>query len=59
MNDIAEYDHRSREQRDGEYTIVAFGGVGRIVCYRPGMKLIDFYRTTSVLAKDTPKKEQQ
>jgi len=30
--------------------------VGQVRCSRPGLRLIDFYRTSNVLAKDVPPK---
>jgi hypothetical protein len=51
--DIPTHDERSRGESKGEYSLVTFGG-GRVVCYRKGMILMDFYRTTSVLVKDIP-----
>ncbi len=45
-------DDRQREPKEGEYSIVAVKTVGLVVCYVPGLRLIDFYRTSSVLAKD-------
>ncbi len=59
MSDVADHDHREREPKDGEYRIpVKIHGdvVGHIVCIRPGLRLIDFYRTSSVMAKDVPPK---
>ena len=45
-----DFEQDKRDAKPGEYSIVAVGGVGRITCYRPGLQLIDFYRTTTVLA---------
>ena len=54
LSKLPERDSRQRDERDGEYTIPAVGGVGRVVCYRKGLQLIDFYRQSSVLSKDVP-----
>lgn len=56
FNKLPDHDERSRESKDNEYTIPSASPNGRIVCYLPGMKLIDFYRTDTVLAKDVPVK---
>lgn len=54
-NEIAgDFEQDKREPKVGEYSIVAAGGVGRIACYRPGLVLMDFYRTTPLLVKDLP-----
>lgn len=40
------------ELKDGQYLIETKKGgevVGRILCSRPGLRLIDFYRTSTVL----------
>ncbi len=50
-----------REPKDGEYYIsTSIGGfvVGQVVCIRQGLRLVDFYRTSTVLAKDVPVKEK-
>lgn len=47
---LQDHDQRQREYPDSVYFLVAVLGVGRIVCYRPGLALIDFYRRTHVLA---------
>lgn len=49
-----DFEQDKRELKVGEYSISAAGGVGRIACYRPGITLIDFYRTSTVLVKDIP-----
>ena len=49
-------DERNREYGPEVYFLVTGKEQsGRIVCYKPGLKLIDFYRTIHVLAKDEPK----
>ena len=53
MKEIAENDSRNREFPDGTYWIPTGKELcGRIACYRPGLVLSDFYRTSSVLVKD-------
>ena len=47
--------------KDGEYRIPTSKQgfvVGQIRCSRPGLNLIDFYRTSLVLAKDVPPVEK-
>ncbi len=46
-----------REPKEGEYFIpTSIDGfvVGQIACSKPGLRLVDFYRTSTVLAKDVP-----
>lgn len=55
MSEHAENEHR--DYPEGVYFIDTKKEgevVGKIACYRPGLKLIDFYRTSPVLAKDEP-----
>ncbi len=40
---IPDHDEREREPKPGEYTVQVFRG--HVVCCRPGVKLVDFYRT--------------
>ena len=56
FTDIPSFDSRSREAKDGEYTIDSVTPGCKIVCCRPGMKLVDFYRTSPILFKDLPPK---
>ena len=56
LDKLPDHDERSRAPKDNEYMIPSVMPYGRIVCSRPGMKLVDFYRTSSVLAKDVPPK---
>lgn len=55
MSDVADHDSRAREYGQDAYFIETKREgevVGRIVCVRKGVQLIDFYRTSGVLAKD-------
>jgi hypothetical protein len=54
--DLPDHDHRERESRAHEYWVASVGS-GRVVCYHTGLMLVDFYRTSGVLAKDVPPKE--
>lgn len=54
MSDFEELpmgDVRERALKESEYLVQSVG-VGKVICSRPGVKLIDFYRTSAVLAKD-------
>lgn len=53
-----DFEQDKREVKSGEYSIVAFGGVGRISCYRPGIVLGDFYRSNTILIKDDKPQDQ-
>ena len=55
MSDIPDHDERQREYPEMVYFLVAVGGVGRVACYRPGLAMVDFYRSTHVLASAEPK----
>lgn len=46
----SEPDPRKREKRAGEYWIASVGS-GVVSCYKPGLLIIDWYRTEGVLAK--------
>lgn len=54
---LADHDERSRESKANEYWVESALPSGRIVCSREGLAIVDFYRTSEVLAKDVPKKE--
>lgn len=56
-----EQDERNRMYEPGVYFIDTLNKgekVGKIACYKPGLKLIDFYRTSPVLAKDETVKDK-
>ena len=58
--ELEDHDHRTREPQAHEYFLAACGS-GRVVCYRKGVALVDFYRSTNVLAdavKPQPKEEK-
>ncbi len=57
MSAQCDEDLRVKAPKPGEYQIQSVG-TGQIACYRPGMQLIDFYRTTDVLAKDVKGKDE-
>ena len=53
---MSDNEKHNREFPDGTYWIPTGKELcGRIVCYRPGLVLGDFYRTSSVLIKDVVK----
>jgi hypothetical protein len=49
--DVPSHDERQRDVKLGEYLINAVI-VGQVVCSRPGVTLVDMYRSMGVLAKD-------
>lgn len=53
FDDLPIGDERERPLKENEYRIKSVG-VGKIICSRPGVQLIDFYRTPCVLVKDIP-----
>lgn len=56
FDDLPGRDERERELKPTEYMIDSVG-TGKVICSRPGVKLIDFYRTSPVLSKDVPTPE--
>jgi len=54
-------DEKPDDLKPSEYripTMIQGEVVGQIRCSRQGLKLIDFYRTSTVLAKDVPPVEK-
>lgn len=51
---LPDHDDRHREYPDTVYFVKTMLG-NRIVCSRPGLQLIDFYRTSVVLAGESGK----
>ena len=47
--ELEDHDHRTREPQAHEYFLAACGS-GRVVCYRKGLAIIEFYRSTNILA---------
>jgi hypothetical protein len=56
-DNIPSEDVRVRPPKEGEYVVPSVG-VGDVICSRPGVTLIDFYRTHQLLAKDVKPKEK-
>ena len=56
MKEIADHDERQRDYPENVYFLVTGKEQsGRVACYRPGLKIIDFYRTSVVLVGETVK----
>jgi len=56
-DDIPSEDERVRSPKEGEYVVPSVG-MGDVICSRPGVTLIDFYRSQPLLAKDVKPKEK-
>ncbi len=53
---VPDHDSRVKADKADIYRVAAIGGNGQIVCSRPVVTLVDFYRTSSILAKDAAPK---